>query len=327
MNSSTRSLTGGRHEQQLPEVQAGRCRVAFVVVGNVFEEREELLNQRLRRVHTGERLAPRSVDVLAEDRDEQVLFGRDVQVERSNGDAGRIGDRCGRGALESPLCEQAPSGGHDPSPLLDLVVFAPANRPLGVVHGPARVPRCAAATRPDDLEPPTLSKSNRKWRPRDGCNGSCVMTAIKLVLSMSENWTIWDPRDARAAIDGAVKAEQAGFDGVLFSEHLVLGQGSDANGVPMQPARFRHASQPGAELSVAQLDRFDVGRGDGDHPGADHRRGGDRTAAAPPAARQGVGHPRPAGEWSPRHSADRQLASGRVRGLRGALQPSRRHPR
>ncbi len=58
------------------------------------------------------------------------------------------------------------------------------------------------------------------------------MAAIKLVLNMSENWTIWNPDDARIQIEAAIQAERAGFDGVMFSEHIVLGRGSDANGVP-----------------------------------------------------------------------------------------------
>ncbi|MFK7917366.1 MAG: LLM class flavin-dependent oxidoreductase, partial [Ilumatobacter sp.] len=64
------------------------------------------------------------------------------------------------------------------------------------------------------------------------------MTNIKLILNMSENWTIWDPNDARAQIDVAVEAERAGFDGVMFSEHIVLGTGSDANGTPTNPREY-----------------------------------------------------------------------------------------
>lgn len=64
------------------------------------------------------------------------------------------------------------------------------------------------------------------------------MATIKLVLNMSENWTIWDPNDARAQIEVAVQAERAGFDGVMISEHLVLGRGSDANGLPTNPREY-----------------------------------------------------------------------------------------
>ncbi|MFK8021907.1 MAG: TIGR03619 family F420-dependent LLM class oxidoreductase [Pseudomonadales bacterium] len=59
------------------------------------------------------------------------------------------------------------------------------------------------------------------------------MTDIKLILNMSENWTIWNPSDTRTQIAAAVQAEKAGFDGVMFSEHIVLGHGSNANGLPV----------------------------------------------------------------------------------------------
>jgi len=36
----------------------------------------------------------------------------------------------------------------------------------------------------------------------------------------------------------AVEAEQAGFDAVMVSEHVVLGQGADANGVPENPRDY-----------------------------------------------------------------------------------------
>jgi len=64
------------------------------------------------------------------------------------------------------------------------------------------------------------------------------MADIDLVLTMSENWTIWDPNDARAQVEAAVLAEQAGFGGVLFSEHIVLGRGSNANGTPANPRAY-----------------------------------------------------------------------------------------
>jgi len=75
------------------------------------------------------------------------------------------------------------------------------------------------------------------------------MPGYELVLNMSENWTIWDPRDARAQIAAAVQAEDAGFGGVMFSEHVVLGAGADANGTPMNPRDFaspgnQHPSYP-----------------------------------------------------------------------------------
>jgi probable F420-dependent oxidoreductase len=75
------------------------------------------------------------------------------------------------------------------------------------------------------------------------------VAGYELVLNMSENWTIWDPRDARAQVAAAVAAEAAGFGGVMFSEHVVLGAGSDVHGTPMNPREFaspgnQHPSYP-----------------------------------------------------------------------------------
>jgi probable F420-dependent oxidoreductase len=39
-------------------------------------------------------------------------------------------------------------------------------------------------------------------------------------------------------VNAAVEAEQAGFDGVMVSEHVVLGPGSDADGVPENPRDY-----------------------------------------------------------------------------------------
>ncbi len=64
------------------------------------------------------------------------------------------------------------------------------------------------------------------------------MTPPKLILILSENWTLSPPRDLRALVRFAVEAEDAGFDGVMVSEHVVLGPGSDAGGVPANPREY-----------------------------------------------------------------------------------------
>ena len=61
---------------------------------------------------------------------------------------------------------------------------------------------------------------------------------IKLVLILSENWTLSPPRDLRALVRFAVEAEEAGFDGVMVSEHVVLGPGADSEGVPANPRDY-----------------------------------------------------------------------------------------
>ena len=59
-----------------------------------------------------------------------------------------------------------------------------------------------------------------------------------LVLILSENWTLFDPRDLGALVDAAVEAEAAGFDGVMVSEHVVLGRGADELGRPSNPREY-----------------------------------------------------------------------------------------
>jgi alkanesulfonate monooxygenase SsuD/methylene tetrahydromethanopterin reductase-like flavin-dependent oxidoreductase (luciferase family) len=64
------------------------------------------------------------------------------------------------------------------------------------------------------------------------------MTPPRLVLILSENWTLAPPRDLRALVRFAVEAEDAGFDGVMMSEHVVLGRRSDARGIPPNPREY-----------------------------------------------------------------------------------------
>jgi len=52
----------------------------------------------------------------------------------------------------------------------------------------------------------------------------------KILLILSENWTIAGGRDLRELVDWAVIAEQAGIDGVMISEHISLGPGAGAKG-------------------------------------------------------------------------------------------------
>jgi alkanesulfonate monooxygenase SsuD/methylene tetrahydromethanopterin reductase-like flavin-dependent oxidoreductase (luciferase family) len=59
-------------------------------------------------------------------------------------------------------------------------------------------------------------------------DGAARAASPRLVLILSENWTLWPPGDVRALVDAAVEAEEAGFDAVMMSEHVVLGPGADA---------------------------------------------------------------------------------------------------
>jgi probable F420-dependent oxidoreductase len=57
------------------------------------------------------------------------------------------------------------------------------------------------------------------------------MTPPRLVLILSENYTLIPSRDLRGLVRMAVEAEDAGFDAVMVSEHVALGRGADERGV------------------------------------------------------------------------------------------------
>jgi probable F420-dependent oxidoreductase len=64
------------------------------------------------------------------------------------------------------------------------------------------------------------------------------VTAPRLVLVLSENWTLVDPRDLRALVEMAVTAEAAGFDAVMVSEHVVLGPSAGSEGRMENPREY-----------------------------------------------------------------------------------------
>jgi probable F420-dependent oxidoreductase len=61
---------------------------------------------------------------------------------------------------------------------------------------------------------------------------------VKLVLVLSENWTLTSPRDLRALVRVAVEAEEAGIDAVMVSEHIVLGASAGAAGLMANPREY-----------------------------------------------------------------------------------------
>jgi probable F420-dependent oxidoreductase len=60
----------------------------------------------------------------------------------------------------------------------------------------------------------------------------------RVVLVLTENWTIVDPRDLRALVRIAQQAEAAGVDAVMLSDHLVLGRSAGAAGRPANPKDY-----------------------------------------------------------------------------------------
>lgn len=64
------------------------------------------------------------------------------------------------------------------------------------------------------------------------------MASPRLVMVLTENWTIMSPRDLRGIIGLAREAEAAGIDAVMLSDHLVLGASAGARGRPDNPKDY-----------------------------------------------------------------------------------------
>jgi len=64
------------------------------------------------------------------------------------------------------------------------------------------------------------------------------MATVRLVLILSENHTLVPPRDLRGLVDMARRAEDAGFDAVMVSEHVAMGPGADERGLPENPRDY-----------------------------------------------------------------------------------------
>lgn len=60
----------------------------------------------------------------------------------------------------------------------------------------------------------------------------------RLVMVLTENWTVMPARDLRGIVRLAQEAEAAGVDAVMLSDHLVLGPGAGAAGRPFNPKEY-----------------------------------------------------------------------------------------
>lgn len=60
----------------------------------------------------------------------------------------------------------------------------------------------------------------------------------RMLLILSENWTLTGGRDLGDLLRWARQAEDAGFDGVMLSEHVVLGPDASANGIMSNPRAY-----------------------------------------------------------------------------------------
>ena len=59
-----------------------------------------------------------------------------------------------------------------------------------------------------------------------------------MCLILSENWTMTCGRDLPRLVRWAREAEDAGFDSVMLSEHIVLGPAANANGLMANPREY-----------------------------------------------------------------------------------------
>ena len=64
------------------------------------------------------------------------------------------------------------------------------------------------------------------------------MPAPRMLLILSENWTLTDGRHLTELVRWARIAEDAGFDSVMISEHIVLGPDASDKGVMANPRAY-----------------------------------------------------------------------------------------
>ena len=64
------------------------------------------------------------------------------------------------------------------------------------------------------------------------------MGAPRMCLILSENWTMTSGRDLPSLVRWAREAEDAGFDSVMISEHIVLGPSAGADGIMPNPREY-----------------------------------------------------------------------------------------
>ena len=64
------------------------------------------------------------------------------------------------------------------------------------------------------------------------------MPAPRMLMILSENWTLTDGRELTELVEWARIAEDAGFDSVMISEHIVLGPDASDKGVMANPRAY-----------------------------------------------------------------------------------------
>ena len=67
---------------------------------------------------------------------------------------------------------------------------------------------------------------------------NAAMAIPPLVSVLTENWTMTDPRDLRSIVCMAQEAEDAGFDMVMISDHVLLGPSAGSSGRMANPRDY-----------------------------------------------------------------------------------------
>ena len=65
-----------------------------------------------------------------------------------------------------------------------------------------------------------------------------MATTPRMLMILSENWTLTSGRDLPELVRWARVAEDTGFDAVMLSEHVVLGPDASADGVMGNPRAY-----------------------------------------------------------------------------------------
>jgi probable F420-dependent oxidoreductase len=64
------------------------------------------------------------------------------------------------------------------------------------------------------------------------------VSRVKIVLILTENWTMRPVPDLADLVQFAIEAERAGLDAIMVSEHVVLGPSAAAAGLPANPRDY-----------------------------------------------------------------------------------------
>ena len=105
--------------------------------------------------------------------------------------------------------------------------------------------RCRAdvGAQPTETEEVVSTALGGDWefrgiRPPRRPEGDTAMPAPRMCLILSENWTMTCGRDLPRLVRWAREAEDAGFDSVMISEHIVLGPAAGAHGIMANPREY-----------------------------------------------------------------------------------------